>query len=86
MVIQPKLPYLGGCLEMSESELDEEINLAVAADTNVGKCGVGRERVGTYMVGRLGIWMVGVATVAVEEIDCSYVVAFAAAAAAGSVR
>ena len=66
----------------SESELNGEINLAVAADTNVGKCGVGRERVGTDMVGRLGIWMVGMATVAVEEIDCSYVVAFAAAAAA----
>ena len=39
------------------------------------------ERVGTDMVGRLGIWMVSVATVAVEGIDCSYVVAFAAAAA-----
>ena len=56
--------------------------MAVAADTNVGKCGVGRERVlGTDMVGRLRIWMVGVATVAVEEIDCSYVAAFATAAA-----
>ena len=81
MVIQPKLTSLGGCLEMSESDFDEEIDLAAAADTNVGKCGVGRERVGTDMVGRLGIWMVDVATVAVEEIDCSYVVAFAAAAA-----
>ena len=41
------------------------------------------ERVGTDMVGRLGIWMVGVtvATVAVEEINCSYVAAFATAAA-----
>ena len=36
----------------------------------------------TDMVGRLGVWMVGVVTVTVvEEIDCSYVVAFATAAA-----
>ena len=34
------------------------------------------------MVGRLGIWMVGVAAVAVEEIDCSYVTVAAFAAAA----
>ena len=64
----------------SESDFDEEIDLVAPADTNVGKCGAGRERVGTDMIGRLGIWMGGVATVAVEEIDCRYVVAFAAAA------
>ena len=52
----------------SESKLDEKINLAAASDTDY--CGVGRERVGTDMVGRLlGIWMVGEATVAVEEVD-----------------
>ena len=39
------------------------------------------ERVGTDVVGRLEIWMVGVATVAIEEIDCSCIVTFAAAAA-----
>ena len=66
---------------MSRDDFDEEIDLAAAADTNIGKCGVGRERAGKDKVGRLGIWMVGMATVAVEEIDCSYVVAFAAAAA-----
>ena len=45
--------------------------MAAASDTDVqvGNCGVGKERVGTDMVGRLGVWMVGVATVAVEEID-----------------
>ena len=34
----------------SESELDGEIDLAVAADTTVGKCGVGRES--RYRYGR----------------------------------
>jgi hypothetical protein len=43
MVIQPKLTPLGvqggpASLERSESKLDEEIDLAAAGNTVVGKC------------------------------------------------
>ena len=57
-------------LRGSESELDEGLDFAAAGDTDVDKRGVGRERerVGTDIVGRLGVWMVGAATVA-EEVD-----------------
>ena len=51
MVIQPKSTPLGNSPASLERvrKLDEEIDLP---DTDVGKCGVGRERVGTDMVGR----------------------------------
>ena len=46
MVIQHKLTPLGGGPASLERvrELDEEIDLSAAGDTDVGKCGVGRER------------------------------------------
>ena len=43
MVIQPKLTDLGMVPQVSkgsESELDEEIDLAAASDTDVGDCGL----------------------------------------------
>jgi hypothetical protein len=51
----------------SESELDEEIDLAAAGNTVVGKCRVDEcQRVGTYMAGGIEVWIVrvGVPTVA----------------------
>ena len=76
MVIQPKLTLLGVTVvpqvsRESESELDEEINLAAASDTDVGDCGLEGRESSTDMVGRLlvGVRMVGVATVAGEEFD-----------------
>ena len=46
---------------MVPQEFDEEVNLAAAGNTDVGKCGVVVGR------GRLG-WMLGVGTVAAEEV------------------
>ena len=56
--------------ERKTPEFDEEIVLAAAGDTVVGICRIDeRERVGKDLVGRLGVWMVGMATVAAEEVD-----------------
>ena len=53
----------------SESELDEEIDLAAASDTDVGDCGLEERETSTDMAGILlvGVRMVSVATVAEEE-------------------
>ena len=55
MVIQPKLTLLGvpQVSRGSESELDEEIILVAASDTDVGDCGLEGRESSTDMVGRL---------------------------------
>ena len=67
MATQPNLTLLGGSPVRSESELDEDIGLA--AETDVGKCGV-----------RRGNILEGTCSRRRGRYNCSYVVAIAAAA------
>ena len=80
----------------SEAELDEEVDLAAASDTDVGDCGLEERESSTDMVRRLlvKVRMVSVATVVAEEVDITagcqqlrgHIGAIATAAAAARLR